>query len=337
MMKSPITGKDMSLVTKTSTMVFRKETFEYSHQSYHCEVSGEYFTTTELDELNLNQVYNQYRDKHNIPFPDEIIDLRNKYSLSANKMSIILGFGVNSYRNYEKGEVPNLANGKLINTVVNSTETFKSLVVLNNELEERDREKVLRKIEVVNEEYANNESEIRFIDYIFGNKLPNNFTGYRRQTMNKLANMVAYFAEKLQPTETALNKLLFYSDFGCYKKTGFSISGSDYMAHNYGPVPVNYASIFEHVHRKGLVEIVHEEYPNGYTGKRYVESNSKKFNPEVFTKKELESLKVVSQIFKNCNATQIKDKSHEEKAWLNNKKTKSIIDYNYAFDLIHID
>jgi hypothetical protein len=86
-MKSPITGKEMTLQTNKNSVVFRKEEFEYFHLSYYCEDSQESFTTTEIDELNLNQVYNQYRDKHNILFADEILSIREKYGLSANKMS----------------------------------------------------------------------------------------------------------------------------------------------------------------------------------------------------------------------------------------------------------
>lgn len=77
-MKSPITGKEMTLQTNESTVVFRKEAFKYFHLSYYCEDSGESLTTTELDEFNLNQVYNQYRDKYNILFGDEIVSISKK-------------------------------------------------------------------------------------------------------------------------------------------------------------------------------------------------------------------------------------------------------------------
>jgi hypothetical protein len=68
-MKSPITGKEMRLTKERRSMDFRKETFEVVFHYYKCEDSGEQFTTTALDEVNMNQVYNQYRDKFNIPFP----------------------------------------------------------------------------------------------------------------------------------------------------------------------------------------------------------------------------------------------------------------------------
>lgn len=60
-MKSPITGKEMTLNKERRPMNFRKETFEVVFHYYKCEDSGEQFTTTALGEINLNQVYNQQK------------------------------------------------------------------------------------------------------------------------------------------------------------------------------------------------------------------------------------------------------------------------------------
>ena len=126
-MKSPFTGNEVILIKEKKHLIFRKEEFTYTHHSYLCVDSEESFTDTELDTLNLNQVYNQYLDKYNLPFPEEIISIRKKYNLPANKMSLSLGFGVNTYRNYENGEVPSLANAKLIQLAKNP-KSFKLLV-----------------------------------------------------------------------------------------------------------------------------------------------------------------------------------------------------------------
>ncbi len=77
-MKSPITGKEMKLIKAHRSMNFRKETVEIVFHYYICEDSKEQFTTTALDELNMNQVYSRYRDKFNIPFPDEIARIHRK-------------------------------------------------------------------------------------------------------------------------------------------------------------------------------------------------------------------------------------------------------------------
>jgi hypothetical protein len=154
--------------------------------------------------------------------------------------------------------------------------------------------------------------------------------------MEKMSNMILFFAEKLSPTETMINKLLFYSDFYNYKKTAYSISGATYMAHNYGPVPLRFGGIFDYAADKGYVFLNYEDYGNGYLGKRFYKSNQQDFNSELFSTEEIESLNFIVNEFKGCNATQIKDKSHEEKAWIDNEKEKRLIDYYYSFDLIHV-
>ena len=133
-MKSPITGKEMKIVKESRSIEFRKETFDIVYHYYICEDSGEQFTSNALDEVNSNQVYNQYRETFNIPFPIDIKKLREKYGLLASKMSEILGFGINSYRKYEAGEMPSIANAKLIqmaddpNSFINMIELYHLLI-----------------------------------------------------------------------------------------------------------------------------------------------------------------------------------------------------------------
>ncbi len=58
-MNSPITSKQMILLKEKRLMNFKKETFEIVFHFYKCIDSGEQYTTTALDEINLSQLYNQ--------------------------------------------------------------------------------------------------------------------------------------------------------------------------------------------------------------------------------------------------------------------------------------
>ncbi|SHL05107.1 type II TA system antitoxin MqsA family protein [Flavobacterium chilense] len=334
-MKSPITGKEMTLRASTSRLVFRKEEFEYFHLGYYCEDSDELFTTTELDEMNLNQVYNQYRAKHNILFADEIISIRKKYGLSANRMSQILGFGPNSYRNYEKGEVPSMANANLIQTISEDSNIFRNLVLRSSDLEDGEKAKVLAKVDAAIEIEQACSDENKYVSMLFENMLPNVFSGYRKPNIQKFSEMVVYFSEKLQPTVTTMNKLLFYADFLNYKKSAYSISGARYMAHNYGPVPVRFNGLFDYITNKRMVDTQIEAFGE-YVGEKFVLPPTKSFNQDLFNEIELESLQTIASTFSKCNASQIKDISHQEKAWIENEKGKRKINYNYGFDLIHV-
>ncbi len=62
----------VTLNKKPISFEFRQEPFQIMYHTWVDHETGEEFTTSELDELNQAQVYNQYRSKHSIPFIDEI-------------------------------------------------------------------------------------------------------------------------------------------------------------------------------------------------------------------------------------------------------------------------
>ena len=331
-MKSPITGLEMKLTKEQRSMIFRKETFEIIFHYYQCEDSGEQFTSAALDELNMNQVYNQYRDKFNIPFPDEINNIRSKYGLSASKMSEILGFGVNSYRQYEAGEIPSVANAKLIQ-MVDDPQNFMEMTALCSTLDEKARVKYIQKAIFLAEEKKRNIFNINFKEYLLGNHLADRYSGYRNPNFEKITEMVVYFSDKLSPFKTKMNKLLFYADFLMFKQSCFSISGMRYKAIEMGPVPINFQSIFEYLANKDEIDIFTTEFPQGYIGEQFKSKNDRPFRVELFSENELNVLEKVANVFKPTSTNQMIEISHLEEAWKKNEKNKSVISYEYAFDL----
>lgn len=334
-MKSPITGKEMKLTKERKSMDFRKETFEVIFHYYKCEDSGEQFTTTSLDEVNINQVYNQYRNKFNILFPDEIIRIREKYGLSAVKISEILGFGVNTYRLYEAGEMPSVANAKLIQ-MADDPKKFMDMVELCGTLDDKAKNKYLQKGQFLAEEKKRNIFNLNFKEYLLGNRLADIYSGYRNPNFEKFTEMVVYFSDKLSPFKTKMNKLLFYADFLMFKQSCFSISGVRYKAIDMGPVPNNFQSIFEYLANKDEIVIYTTEFPNGYTGEQFKARKDRKFNAELFTENELKTLEKVATVFKETSTNGIIEISHLEEAWKKNSKDQSVISYEYAFELNQI-
>jgi len=334
-MKSPFTGKEMKLTKERRSMDFRKETFEIVFHYYKCEDSEEQFTTTSMDEVNMNQVYNQYRDRFNIPFPDEIVRIREKYSLSAAKMSEMLGFGINSYRQYEAGEMPSIANAKLIQ-MVDDPKFFIDMVELCATLEYKAKAKNIQKAQLLVEERKRNIFNLNFKEYLLGNHLADIYSGYRNPNFEKFTEMVVYFSEKIQPFKTKMNKLLFYADFLMFKQTCFSISGVRYKAIDMGPVPNNFQSIFEYLANKDEIDIFTTEFPQGYTGEQFKARNDRPFKADLFSENELNVLEKVATVFKSTSTNDIIELSHLEEAWKKNEKDKSVISYEYAFELNQI-
>ena len=331
-MKSPVTGKEMVLKQEKRTLTFRKEEFEVVFHFYLCADSGETFTSTELDDLNISQLYNQFRVKHSLPFPDEIRRIRDKYSLPANKMSEVLGFGINSYRNYENGEVPSQSNGRLIQMADDPLE-FKKLVLLSNALGESSLSKLIHKIDALIQKEEEKRPVTVLENYLLGTRIPDSTTGYRIPSLKKLSEMVIFFAIRMQPYKTILNKLLFYADFTMFSRSGFSISGVQYCAVPMWLVPNNFLSIFEYFAKQDIIDVYYIPFSDGNTGEQFKPNPSRSFNPEVFSEEELKVLDETARRFGKTSTAEIIDLSHREKAWIENKEGHQIIDYNYGFML----
>jgi putative zinc finger/helix-turn-helix YgiT family protein len=332
-MKSPITGKEMILTKEKRSIDFRKESFDVVFHFHKCEDSEEQFTTEALDDVNMNQVYNQYRDLFNIPFPDEIIRIRKKYDLSAARMSAILGFGANSYRQYESGEMPSVSNARLIQ-MIDDSKKFIDLVDLCDSLELKTKEKYIRIAQNIVEDRKRNIFNLK--DYLLGDHLADVYSGYRNPNLEKFTEMVVFFSEQIEPYKTKMNKLLFYADFLMFKQSCFSISGVRYRAINMGPVPNNFQSIFEYLANNDCVDIFYTKFPQGYTGEQFKARKERSFNQKLFTEIEMNVLNKVAEVFKESSTNDIIETSHLEEAWKKNEKTKDVISYEYAFDLTQI-
>ena len=324
-MRSPFTGGNVTLCHELSELTFRKEKFQYVHLSYECDDTKERYTTTELDEVNVGQVYNQYRAKYGIPFPDEIRGIRVQYGLSASKMSQILGFGDNQYRVYENGDMPSEANGKILMSIMEA-HVFDSFVKnARNQFDEEEYEKIICKIR---EKQPDMDSEFAK-NYIFNGIRRNIYNGYATQSVGKLKNILLFYIERFNGVFfTMMNKLLFYTDFYHYKMYGKGMSGLAYKAIAHGPVPVRWDRIYS-FYNDICQDIVH--FGSGVDGTKLTSNLSPDMGE--FSEKEVLVMENVYQRFKSNNATQISETSHNEEAWLAYVDTGQMISFNTAFEL----
>ena len=322
---SPFSGGDAKLCYEPSVLTFRKEQFHYVHQFYECQETHERFTTTELDEANLAQVYNQYRAKYGIPFPEEIKRIRMHYGLSATKMSEILGFGENQYRLYENGDMPSEANGKVLMSIMNP-EIFR--IFVDNARGQFSDEEFAKLLEKAESWKLKKYSQV-VIDYVFGNVRRDINNGYTALSISKLKNILLYFIEKGHGVYiTKMNKLLFYTDFLSYRECGKGMTGLKYKAIQYGPVPVRWDRIYS------FYDEINQEIVQ-LTNEREGTMLVSKLSPEMsdFNDDELEILRTVHQRFEKESPTQISDTSHQEEAWKKYFNTDLPISFGMAFTL----
>ncbi len=334
-MKCVICNGKASLKKEIRERQFRKEDFIIVEHFYKCENCGEEFTTTGIDELNATQVYNQYRAKHHIPFPEEIVGIREKYNLSASKMSEILGFGINTYRNYEDGEIPSAANAKFLMLAENPI-NFKALLENNGTgLKHNERAELVNRIS----ELINDETKSDYFELIINqHQEANEFTGFKRPNTEKIKNIVLYFlnnTKKEFADKVKINKMFYYADFLNYCQNGYSISGITYRAITYGPVPSNYDILYNMCEEEGIIETKFIRLNDG-SAKQLFEPIHE-FDNSIFTQTELNTLTRIVDKFKDTSSWDLVDISHKEKSWIELHASKELISYQkYGFDLVGI-
>jgi uncharacterized phage-associated protein len=149
--------------------------------------------------------------------------------------------------------------------------------------------------------------------------------------MKKVGHMILFFAEKLQPWKTTLNKLLFYSDFVNFKKQCFSISGLSYRAIELGPVPSRFDSVFANAIEKKYIIAEYIQFKE-CSGEKFLPGEIK-FDETLFEKHEIEIMEMIADKMKKLKTQEVVDLTHEEDAWKQNIEKKDIIKYNYAFQI----
>lgn len=326
----------MKRMTREDSLILRKEEFRILFNYYLCEETGEEFTDEVLDNLNVAQAYNQYRTRYNLPFPDEIREVREQYGLSAAKMAEVLGFGINVYRQYESGEVPSISNARLIQLAKDPGE-FQKLIEASNVLSGNALEGVRKRIQelLLCQSDFNCIALPKYLMTGLFNGKASIYTGYRTPNLKKMIEMIVFFTAALKPWKTKLNKLLFYADFSHYKKTGFSISGAEYIAIQMGPVPLNFGSIFEYAAMQEDIEIGYQEFQNGGMGELFTPHPDRPYDGSLFEEDELGTIRGILEKFGGASTADIIKISHEEAAWSENFNEKKKISYDYAFKLIH--
>lgn len=313
--------------------IYRKESFKFNQFYYKCNSCKDEFTTNDIDDISVNQIYNQYREKHNLIFPEELVSLREQYVLSAVKMSQVLGLGINTYSNYEKGEVPSLSNSNLIKSAKNPS-FFLTLLVENVELfSENNFTKIHTCVQNLISKKDVLDYETLGLDII---DKPSSFTGYIKPNLNKISNLILFYISKCKSEfndKLKLNKLLFFTDFSYYKNYGKSVTGLSYRAIQYGPIPSCYDNLFGVLtHSKGLID---SNFIRSSENKAYeVFSSSNKYDMSCFIESEFEQINIILDKFKDSPTWDLVDLSHQEKAWFDLSESKELIDYQkYAIEL----
>lgn len=295
---------------------------EYSLCSY-CK--NEFSTADQMD-LTLTNGYNEYRKLENIIFPKEIVSIREKYGASQKAFAKILDLGELTINSYEQGSLTSKSISNLIqlmNKPVNFTELF-----------EKNKHKLsLFQIRKIESSLSEQSVPLYHIDLDLMVEVKEKYTGYNRPDWEKyiaLLQLILYSAqEKLY--KMALLKIAFYADFASFKNNVRSLTGWPYAAIDHGPVPEEWKTILHSAEEENNLVSEPDEFEMGDLF--YLPDNfDYQKTSASFSENELELIKEVTGKLKDKSASELRELTHLEDAWIETAHA-SKIDYKYAATL----
>jgi hypothetical protein len=153
------------------------------------------------------------------------------------------------------------------------------------------------------------------------------YQGFSPFSFDKFAALVKYFLRRPNKTlsKTKLNKLAFYSDFLNFKRTGKSITGSEYRHLPFGPVVDDYESLIERLEVGGYIQLSSRK--TSFGEKQMLMDGTHQAIELGFS--ESETLEEVELLFGDLTAAEISEVSHREIAYRQTKEGE-LINYQFA-------
>ncbi|MBE5821952.1 MAG: DUF4065 domain-containing protein [Clostridiales bacterium] len=297
-----------------------------------CNICKNDLYINELEEENNKRIYKAYSEKTDIIKPEDIINLRKKYSISQRELTSILGFGKMTINRYENGGIPTKSQSDYIKLLIENENEFIKKVkeaYSNNNITQKTYDKI-----IVNDLDANIKKEDiqeLYRKYI-SNELTRNpdiYNGYKVFDLELVENIISYIASKVKNlTITSMNKYLWFIDNLSFNQRGIGITGLTYQKQQYGPTISN--KLYEDI------SMLNNKYKrNDYedeTGTKTIITSNKNYNLNKLQKSEIEIINNIIKLLKDKNVSEISELSHKEDGW---KKTKQYenISFDYAMKL----
>ena len=131
----------------------------------------------------------------------------------------------------------------------------------------------------------------------------------------KLKNMILYFANSPYISNlgmTKLYKLLYFTDVASLRDLGRSMSGSEYIRYEHGPVPSRGEKTIKNLRKENAILVNPEKH---YGMKLDAVRATIEPDLSIFEKPELEILQRIAQTKGAASARTLSEESHLEPAW----------------------
>jgi putative zinc finger/helix-turn-helix YgiT family protein len=314
---------EIEVIKKDDIISVKGDPIKVKVDYYKCTECGGEFEDSRLLERPLEAAYIEYRRKHCLLQPEEILSFRKKLGLNQNELGDLLGWGAATLSRYENGAIQDKAYDNELRLAMEPSNLLK---LINGSENKIPINKKLHLIESLQAELKIIESIEKLFEEKYGGYEPDAFSGYSKLSLGKLFNAIAYFCTE-GVFKSKLNKLLFYLDFKHFKEFTVSVTGIRYAHVPYGPVPDKYSLIFAMAIENEIIKPEEVVFSNKESGEKY--TTEKKADLTIYSESELETLVLVKKHFRDFTSKKIHAFSSKEKGY---KETSNggLISFDYA-------
>lgn len=315
--------------SRKETVTIRKESIEVEANVERCTYCGDFFSSSDEDEVTIQKAYREFRERRGLLQPEQIRELREQYGVGQRAFARILGWGEITIHRYEAGSVQDEAHNDTL-MLVRDADNFARLYEKNKKtlpisVSQHVEERLIPLVRDKQEKY--------FVEYLTSHlNEPADLimSGNRRFDLERFDSVILYFCSNLDHVyKTKLNKLLWYYDFITFRHLHHSATGSSYVHLPLGPVPDNYDFFLADLIRKDSLESneIIFDVEKGVTGEWF--KALQRPNLDLFSEEELRFLDLVAERLGDMGAKELSDLSHSEDGYLKTKKGE-FISYEWA-------
>lgn len=189
------------------------EKYSYVGQEAHCVDCGSEVYFAEFNDYNLKALYDEYREKNGIVSLDLILETPEKYAIGKRPLSLLLGWGEQTFSRYCDGDMPTKQYSEIIQRIYSDPHHYEEILESNKDN--------LRT-------YASYEKSRKALDSLLG-------ASHNKDSKINLA--IEYLSNQCEDiTPLALQKSLYYIQGFYYAFYNKYIFSEDCEAWLHGPV-----------------------------------------------------------------------------------------------------
>lgn len=122
---------EFTITNKQMEGTIKGETYTYLCKVAHCIDCDSEIYVEEINDFNLKVLYDEYREKHCIISLDTILKILEKYAIGKRPISLLLGWGEQTFSRYCDGDVPTKQYSDILQKIYDEPKYYEEILEEN--------------------------------------------------------------------------------------------------------------------------------------------------------------------------------------------------------------